>query len=661
MRPGCARQLPGIAVRAEADAVDAAAEDAVELIRRQLAEATGLEHKAAESQGRRAVGRQGQFAKAGPDTDQDLLIAEGGRLDRQADAVREGHHRGPDRGQLGTARRCGRGAEVCVGPVKLRLGGRGRDGHLSRGLERGGDGIRAAFDLDRGDDQNHRALALEDGWQDAVHLGRRQTLDRLVEQGEVGRRGRENGLIVGGVQQAVHQTGRGAGCGRIGGVLECRARIRDLALQLGLRNAELHQTALFLLDRLKRALPAAGIEARADAADFQAVDHGRAVRAGADEGGVLLTGNLAETAVQNRQTQVAYPVRAALGDGVRVQIGRADPVQLDGGLDAGFDQNAGLGAARLDGAEVRLGPFRTFRDPAFEGGADLGLHHIDVKVADGDEGGPVRTVIGVVEFDEPLAWGGANDVEITDREAVGQALAGGQQGQLRLGGAERGRIPGPLLAFDDAAFRVQGGGVHQRLGDLFAHDAQGRIDRLVIRARQFQLVEGLVKAGRGIGVGAEGQTQTLEDTQQLILGDVGRPVEGHVLHEVGQPQLVLILHQRAGIDAQAQGRLPGRGRIAHDRILHAIGKDTEADIGIGRDVAGRLRPRIGRLDLCECGCGGGQDGDGRRSKQEQTGRTHSRSLSEGRGSPRIRSRAGQKEGPRYCYRRRPTQLVSDRA
>ena len=54
----------------------------------------------------------------------------------------------------------------------------------------------------------------------------------------------------------------------------------------------------------------------------------------------------------------------------------------------------------------------------------------DIEVADGDEGRPVRAVVGVIEFHEPFARRGADDVQIADREAVGQALAGRPEGQI---------------------------------------------------------------------------------------------------------------------------------------------------------------------------------------------------------------------------------------
>ena len=52
---------------------------------------------------------------------------------------------------------------------------------------------------------------------------------------------------------------------------------------------------------------------------------------------------------------------------------------------------------------------------------------------------------------------------------------------------------------------------------------------------------------------------------------------------MGQPLLRIALLQRARADAQAERRLTGRGLVVHDRIAHAVGERTEADIGLCRN------------------------------------------------------------------------------
>jgi enolase len=73
-------------------------------------------------------------------------------------------------------------------------------------------------------------------------------------------------------------------------------------------------------------------------------------------------------------------------------------------------------------------------------------------------------------------------------------------------------------------------------------------DRLVMPVGQYlagqvEAVDRLVKARRGVGVRPKGQAQTLQDLDHLAFWNPGRAVEGHVLHEVGDPLLAVRLVQ----------------------------------------------------------------------------------------------------------------------
>ena len=162
-----------------------------------------------------------------------------------------------------------------------------------------------------------------------------------------------------------------------------------------------------------------------------------------------------------------------------------------------------------------------------------------------------------------------------------------------------------FLADDDAALGIDGVRRHQGRRHHLAQDVQAGVDGLVLGVRQLQHIGGLVEAGEGVGVGAEGQTQPFKNAHHLVLGHVLGAVEGHMLHEVGQTLLVVALHQRTGVDAQAERRLAGRGRILQQGVAHPVRQQAVADGGVGRDVAGRLGPRVRRRDL------GGRGGDGR--------------------------------------------------
>ena len=259
---------------------------------------------------------------------------------------------------------------------------------------------------------------------------------------------------------------------------------------------------------------------------------------------------------------------------------------------------------RGDGSQVGLRTIGGGRLPIAKGGPDLGLHRIHVEVAHGDEGGARGAIVSVVEVDEALARCGADDVEVADRQAFRQTLAGRQQAELGLQHAQLRRVAGAFLADDDAALGIDGVRRHQGRRHHLTQDVQAGIDRLVLGVGQLQHIGGLVKAGEGVGVSAEGQTQALKDAQHLVFRHVLGAVEGHVLHEVGQTLLVVALHQRAGVDAQAERGLTRRRRIVQQGVAHAVGQQAVTDGRVGGNVAGGLGPGGGRRDLT----GGGRSG-----------------------------------------------------
>ena len=67
-----------------------------------------------------------------------------------------------------------------------------------------------------------------------------------------------------------------------------------------------------------------------------------------------------------------------------------------------------------------------------------------------------------------------------------------------------------------------------------------------------QHVDGLVERGVGVHARAEPHADRLHEVDQVLLGEVLAAVERHVLDEVGQAELVVVLDDRADVDDQAQ-------------------------------------------------------------------------------------------------------------
>nr|WP_245649177.1 hypothetical protein [Sphingomonas mali] len=250
----------------------------------------------------------------------------------------------------------------------------------------------------------------------------------------------------------------------------------------------------------------------------------------------------------------------------------------------------------MDGdlSEIGFRPISSLGLPIAEHLADLGLHRIDIEIADRHDRRTRRPVIGVVEFDEAVAWRRVDDLHVTDREAISDLLSFCQNVKLLLRDAQRRRIAQPLLATDHAALVNDIVLVHRRFGHLLPQDMQAGIDRQIVGARQFELIERLIETRGGVEIGPEGETQPFEDRDQIIFGNMRRSIERHMFHEMGEPELILFLHQRAGVDPDTQRCLTrGRG-VVQDGEPHAVRKSPEPYGAVSGHVACRLSPWPGR-------------------------------------------------------------------
>ncbi len=207
--------------------------------------------------------------------------------------------------------------------------------------------------------------------------------------------------------------------------------------------------------------------------------------------------------------------------------------------------------------------------------------------------------------------GALDHAHLADRHAARGQLVLEEEVLASLVGVQLGRVARALLGQDDAALAVDGGGIEQQPVGALAHQHQGLVETVVVGERQVELVDGLGLGRRGIGVGAERQAEPLQLLDHLPFGHVLGAVEGHVLEEVGEALLGVGLHQRAGVEPQAQGGLPRRGGVAQDGVAHAVGQHAEAHAGIGRHVGLGLGPGMdgGRGRLRQ-GAGDGRGGEG---------------------------------------------------
>ena len=105
---------------------------------------------------------------------------------------------------------------------------------------------------------------------------------------------------------------------------------------------------------------------------------------------------------------------------------------------------------------------------------------------------------------------------------------------------------------------------------------------MLAESRDLQLVDGFVEARRGVDVGPEAHADGLEVADELVFREARGPVERHVLEEVGEPALVVILEDRARVhDEPELGALLGLGVLA-DVVAKAVRQRPNNDARIAR-------------------------------------------------------------------------------
>ena len=216
---------------------------------------------------------------------------------------------------------------------------------------------------------------------------------------------------------------------------------------------------------------------------------------------------------------------------------------------------------------------------------DACFDRADVEVADDDERDVPRHVFARVERAQRRAGGCVERFGRADGKAPG--IAG-------LGVEELRRIEAvaivPCVAVahfrqDYAALAVDGALGNREVARGFAHQHQCGVQQDVIGARQVQLVDGPIEAGRGVGIGAEGEPVALQQLDHFAFGHTLGAVEGHVLDEVGISQFTVGLVERSRVHDHAHHGGAGRRRVVAHDVAHAIVQPSEAEVRIDGNVA----------------------------------------------------------------------------
>ena len=111
-----------------------------------------------------------------------------------------------------------------------------------------------------------------------------------------------------------------------------------------------------------------------------------------------------------------------------------------------------------------------------------------------------------------------------------------------------------------------------------------------IVGRNLQLVDGLVEARVGVDVRAEAHADRLHERDDVLLREVARAVERHVLDEVREPALIVVFEDRAGVDDEPELGAALRLLVRADVVAQAVRQRADGDPRV--DGNGRRQRRV---------------------------------------------------------------------
>ena len=243
---------------------------------------------------------------------------------------------------------------------------------------------------------------------------------------------------------------------------------------------------------------------------------------------------------------------------------------------------------QLDGREERL---------------DLLLHLIDVHVTHNDQRLVVRTVPLLVVSLQEGTLEVVDDFHQTDGHAMTVFRVGVQLRQVALQHTLRGTGTQAPLFVDDATLLLylllfQ----QQTVSPVIENQQTGVDDALTGRRNITYIIHRLVNAGVGIQVRSELHADALTPAQQLVALEVLAAVESHVLQEVGQSALVVILLDGAHTLGDVELCTLLRPGMVADVVGQSVIQFANADVRIYRNVRHLLCHHRYHAKQHECCC-----------------------------------------------------------
>ena len=216
--------------------------------------------------------------------------------------------------------------------------------------------------------------------------------------------------------------------------------------------------------------------------------------------------------------------------------------------------------------------------------ADLLLDGINVEITDRDHAHQVRAIPVAVEATKGLVVELPQHLDVTDRQSFRVARTLEQHGQLLVAHARTGTETQPPFLDHNAALFVDLLAIESDVVCPVLQNLKGCVDDFLAIGRDDEEIVGVVKAGRSVHVGTEPHPERLEDRHEFLLGKMLGAVERHVLHEVRQAELVLVLLHRTHAHNEPQLGAFGGIRVLADPEAQAVIELADADARVHRHV-----------------------------------------------------------------------------
>ena len=257
-------------------------------------------------------------------------------------------------------------------------------------------------------------------------------------------------------------------------------------------------------------------------------------------------------------------------------------------LGVGDDHHAGAGNFRHGRLEAR--PWRGRSAQVAEPTREQGLERVHRIIANGNDPHQVGAIPVPIETLDRARVGVADDRGVANWEPSGVARSLEEDREFLVPHAAVGAKSVAPLAKHHTALVHHGGGIEGHPGRPILQDFESHRDELWLVARHRQDIGGLVEPGRGIEVGPEADPDRLEVLHQVVLGEMGRAIERHVLDKMCQATLILVLEDGAGPDHQPQLEPLLGVPVAANPVPEAIGELAGVGGGIDRKWRGGNRP-----------------------------------------------------------------------